>query len=399
MFVLNESELHNSPLLVADRTALGEEAEREVESLLCLCPLYAPTPLVDLPGLAARLGLRSLVVKDESQRLRLGSFKALGGAYAVIRHVLERAGFDAHRCSLDHGSFPDARLRKLASAITVACATDGNHGRAVASGARLIGCRAIIFVPKGVSANRVEAIRALGAEIELVEGTYDDAVAAAFLAAQRNGWELISDTAWEGYEATPLKVMQGYTVMVAEVLRGLDQVPTHVFLQAGVGGLAAAVAAHLALRLGDSRPKVVIVEPERAPCVIAAQIAGHPIRVPETSPTVMAMLECYEASLVATRILARTADAFMTVTEEDAVDAVRMLASPSPGDPALVSGESGAAGLAGLLRAKRDRALWSMLGLTRASRVLLFSTEGATDPDIHAELTVAMPAALARNGG
>ena len=387
MFALNRSALHNSALTAADRAALGEEAEREAETLLNLCPIHSPTPTVELSGLARRLGLQRLSIKDEGQRLRLGSFKALGGAYAVICHVLERAGLSGGRPNSAEVALSHPTVRSIASTVTVACATDGNHGRSVAAGARLVGCRAVIFVPRGVSANRVEAIKAHGAAIEQVDGNYDDAVSAAFDACREKGWELISDTAREGYEETPLKVMQGYTVMAAEVLRQLDGLPTHVFIQAGVGGLAAAVAAHFALRLGDARPRLIIVEPERAACVLAAHVAERPIRVPETSPTVMAMLECYEASSVATRVALRVADAFMTVTEEDAIDAVRILAAPKGGDPAIISGESGAAGLAGLLRAGRDQALRSALRLGADSRVLLFSTEGATDPDIHAALT------------
>lgn len=385
MFELNRSALHNSALAIADRAALGEEAEREAEALLGHCPIHAPTPIVELPELAGRIGIRNLWIKDESQRLRLGSFKALGGAYAVIRHVLDRADCSGGGDSAPI-SFSSATLRAVASKITVACATAGNHGRSVAAAARLVGCNAVIFVPSAVSSNRVAAIQAYGAAIQHVDGSYDDAVSAAFAACRQEGWELISDTAREGDEETPLRVMQGYTVMVAEVLRQLDRLPTHVFVQAGVGGLAGAVAAHFALRLGDARPRIIIVEPERAPCVFAGHVAGRPVKVTEPSQTVMAMLECAEASTVALRVAMRVADAFMTVTDEGAIEAVRILARVNGGDPPIISGESGAAGLAGLLRGCREAQLKDALHLGEGSRVLLFSTEGATDPDIHAAL-------------
>ena len=213
--------------------------------------------------------------------------------------------------------------------MTVACATDGNHGRSVAQGAELVGCQSVIFVHAGVSERRVAAIARFGARMVQVDGTYDDAVAEAAEVALRNDWTIVSDTSWPGYERIPALVMQGYTALVGETLRALSEPPTHVFVQAGVGGVAAAVAGHLAIVLGDQRPVFVVVEPARAACLMETAKVGRPVKIAHGEPTVMAMLECYEPSLVAWRVLARVADAFMTVDEEDAVAVMNWLARPA----------------------------------------------------------------------
>jgi diaminopropionate ammonia-lyase len=185
--------------------------------------------------------------------------------------------------------------------------------------------------------------------------------------------------------------MQGYTVIVREALKRLPEPPTHVFLQAGVGGFAAAVAGHLAIVLGEDRPTVTVVEPARAACVYETAKAGRPVTIVHSKPTVMAMLECYEPSLVAWRVLSRLGDAFMTVDEEDAVSVMNRLARPAGNDPAIVSGESGGAGLAGLIRAAGDKKIRTALGLDSSSRVLIINSEGATDPGRYAELVGMAP--------
>src|SRR5690606_5228072 len=252
----------------------------------------------------------------------------------------------------------------VSAGLTVACATDGNHGRSVAAGARFTGCRAVIFVHEGVSAQRADAIAAFGAEIRRVPGVYADAVATAAREAEAHGWTVVSDTASPGYERIPQLVAQGYTVMVREALDALPRSPTHVFVQAGVGGLASAVAGYLSDTLGDARPCIVIVEPERSACLLASHDAGKPVAVAQDEATIMAMLECQEPSLTAWRVLARLADAFMTVSEEYAVRAMRALAEPAADDPAIVAGESGGAGLAGLLAATESEYMRAALGLT-----------------------------------
>jgi diaminopropionate ammonia-lyase len=295
---------------------------------------------------------------------------------------------------VDAADLGSREVRSVAAGTTFACATDGNHGRSVARGAQLVGARAVIFVHGGVSDERVAAIRRLGADTVRVDGTYDDSVAEAARVAEGKGWSVVSDTSWPGYERIPGLVMQGYTVMVREALRQLPQPPTHIFVQAGVGGVAAAVAGHLALVLGERRPVFVVVEPARAACLLESARQGRAVKIGHGEPTVMAMLECYEPSLVAWRVLSRAADAFMTVEEEDAVAAMSRLARPGGGDPAFVAGECGGAGLAGLVRAARDPEIRAALGLGPASRILVFNTEGATDPDRYAELVGMRPEAV-----
>jgi diaminopropionate ammonia-lyase len=279
----------------------------------------------------------------------------------------------------------------VAAEMTVACATDGNHGRSVAQGAQLIGARCVIFVHGGVSEGRCQAIARLGARIVRVAGSYDDSVAEAARQAAANGWIVVSDTAWPGYERIPLLVMQGYTALLAEALRQLPAPPTHAFVQAGVGGIAAAVAAHLAGVLGAERPFLTVVDPARAACLFESARAGRPVKLEHGAPTVMAMLECYEPSLVAWRILERAADAFMTVEEDEAVAAMNRLARPEPGDPAIVAGESGGVGVAALAQAAGDPALREAVGLGPDATVFLINTEGATDPAVYHRLVGLAP--------
>jgi diaminopropionate ammonia-lyase len=219
-------------------------------------------------------------------------------------------------------------------------------------------------------------------------------VEAARVASER-GWTVVSDTAWEGYERIPGLVMQGYTAIIREALRQLPEPPTHVFVQAGVGGIAAAAAAHFALALGEKRPVFTVVDPARAACLFESARAGKPIKIAHGEPTVMAMLDCYDPSPLAFRVLARVADAFMTVEDEVAVEAMNLLARPAAGDPAVVAGESGGAGLAGLVAALRDPAARAALKLDGASRVFVIVTEGATDPGRYAELVGLTPAEVA----
>ncbi|WP_292277665.1 diaminopropionate ammonia-lyase, partial [Mesorhizobium sp.] len=325
MMLLNQGPEHNQPLVAADAESLGMAGAERAEQYLKARHSHPETPLYALPALADDLGIAALHVKDEGQRLGLGSFKALGGAYAVIRLVLEEAGKRLGR-TVDVGEIGDARVREIASGMIFVCATDGNHGRSVAQGAGVVGARSVIFVHAGVSAERVAAIARLGAEIVQVEGGYDHAVREVARVGAERGWKIVSNTSWLGYERVPGLVMQGYTVSLREALRQMPEAPTHVFLQAGVGGFAAAIAGHLAILLGERRPKAVVVEPRRSACVYASAEAGRPVTIAHQQSTVMAMLECAEPSLIAWRVLARVADAFMTVEEEDAVAVMKRLA-------------------------------------------------------------------------
>jgi len=385
MFLANRHSDYPLALDPRDAETLSVAAAEEVERFLRHRENHVATPLHALPTLARELGVGAIHIKDEGLRLGLGSFKALGGSYAVIRLVLDAASELLDRV-VDVAELHAPDVRAVAAAMTFACATDGNHGRSVAQGARLVGARAVVFVHSGVSQERVDAIARFGAEIVRAAGAYDDSVEEAARVAAKNGWTIVSDTSWPGYERIPALVMQGYTAMVREALRQLPQPPTHVFVQAGVGGVAAAVAGHLAVALADQRPMFVVVEPARAACVYESARAGRPVRIEQGEPTVMAMLECYEPSLIAWRVLSRVADGFMTVEEEDAVAAMKRLARPLGADPAVVAGESGGVGLAGLISALADPEARKALRLSPRSRIFVINTEGATDPLRYAEL-------------
>ena len=390
---MNELPQHGQPLDLRDAETLSIAAADRVLDVLALRGATAPTPLHALPGLARQLGLGALHVKDEGARLGLGSFKALGGAYALMILVQEEATRRLGRPVAVQELTSDA-VRKIAARMTFACATDGNHGRSVAQGAQLMGARAVIFVHAGVSQARIDAIACFGAEIVRVDGGYDFSVAEATRVATEKGWTILSDTSWPGYEYVPGLVSQGYTAMVREILDELPDPPTHVFLQAGVGGFAAAVAGHMAVVLKDRRPYVTVVDPARAACLYESAGQGRAVKVEETQPTIMAMLECHEASLIAFRILARVADGFMTVEEDAAPEAMRRLAAPVAGDPAIVAGESGGAGLAGLLTVLRDPGLATRIGLGPQARVLVINTEGATDPAVYEQIVGRSPQAV-----
>lgn len=390
MFILNRHPDHRRALDPVDAETLGVAASERVEHFLSFREDHAETPLRALPALAAELGVGTLHVKDEAFRLGLGSFKALGGAYAVIQLVLEEAERRLGR-SVGFDEFRSDAVRAIAATITVACATDGNHGRSVAQGAALVGAKTAIFVHSGVSDVRVVAIERFGAKVSRVEGTYDDAVAYVSTVAAERAWMIVSDTSWPGYERIPGLVMQGYTAVAREALRKLPAPPTHIFLQAGVGGFAAAIAGHLAVVLGEDRPVVIVVDPARAACMVESARAGRLVKIAHGQATVMAMLECYEPSLVAWRILTRLAEAFMTVDEGDAIAAMNRLARPAQGEFAIVAGESGAVGLAGLMVAMGDAEAQLALGLGADSRVLLINTEGATDPALFEKLVGLTP--------
>jgi len=356
-----------------------DQAQREIGQW----PGYAPTPLHGLPVLASDLGLGQLFYKDESQRFELKSFKALGGAYAVLRllqHAIRAVMPDA---VVSVSDILDGAYRDLIRQMTVTCATDGNHGRSVAWGARLFGCRCVIYVHATVSEGRVRAIEAFGAEVIRLDGNYDDSVRHAQQQAEQNGWTVVSDTTYEGYRDIPIDVMHGYGVMAREIIDQLgDEAPTHVIVQAGVGAFAAAVCAVFWQHWADRRPHFIIVEPEQAACFFVSGQQGEPVAVTGELDTVMAGLACGEVSPVAWEVLQSGCNVFSTVGDAYALDAMRRLANPGRGDPAIVSGETGAAGLALLLAANQSPEIWSLLGLDNQSRVLILGSEGDTDAEI-----------------
>ncbi|NOG69260.1 diaminopropionate ammonia-lyase [Roseicella sp. DB1501] len=362
---------------------LPESGFRRAKEEITAWPGYAPTPLLALPELAAGARVAEIRWKDEGSRFGLGSFKALGGAYAVMRLLqaeLARRGIAnaATAAELAEGTY-----REATQAITVTCATDGNHGRSVAWGAQRFGARCVIFVHAEVSQGRRDAIARYGAEIREVPGTYDDAVRAAQRAAEAERWFVVSDTSYAGYTEVPRDVMQGYRLMAEEAAEALDRPPTHVFIQGGVGGLAAAVSVQMRARYRAEAPRLIVVEPERAACLLASAEAGQPTAIEGELDTLMAGLACGEPSLLAWQELERAAFAWMAVPDESAVDCMKLLARR---EPKVVAGESAVAGLAGLLLAARDPFGRSMLGLEEGSRILLFGTEGATDPALYERL-------------
>lgn len=360
---------------------LPDRGFRRAREEITSWPGYARTALHDLPDIAAQAGVARVGLKDESTRFGLGSFKALGGAYAVAQAL---AGELARRGVAPQANSPDlvaGTYLDTTRDITVTCATDGNHGRSVAWGAQRFGCRCVIYVHATVSQGRVDAIARYGAEVRRVPGTYDDAVRQAARDAEANGWFVISDTSYEGYTTVPVDVMQGYRLMAEEALaQWQGPPPTHCFMQGGVGGAAAAVSVQLRTSFPD-RPIFVVVEPDRAACLLASAEAGEPVAIPGDLDTLMAGLACGEPSLLAWQELSRATDAFMAVPDEAAVECMRLLARMG-----VEAGESGVAGLAGLLLAAADPAARAQLSLDPDSRVLLFSTEGATDPELYARL-------------
>ncbi|MBD2755255.1 diaminopropionate ammonia-lyase [Spirosoma validum] len=389
MIHFNESTTFNQPLTEVDSQLLGELSAQASQRFWQSQPAYRPTPLQALSALASSLSIGELYVKDEAHRLGLQSFKALGGAYAVVtlaqEEVAKRLGQQVSWETLRQPIHQEVIQR-----LTFACATDGNHGRSVAFGAQLVGAKAVIFVHPGVSQRRRQRMAELGAQIVEVPGSYDDAVREASRVSDRNGWLLTSDTSWPGYEHVPGLVMQGYLTLWQESISQLPRLPSHIFIQAGVGGLAAALAGHLASCWGADRPKIIIVEPQRAACLFESAKADQRVSLPPGESTVMAMLECYEPSAIAWRILLRTTDAFLTIRDEMAIDSMIRLARPLDDDPAIISGESGGAGLAGLLQVCQHQDWREALGITSHSCVMVINTEGATDPDRY-EALVGIP--------
>lgn len=346
---------------------------------------YAPTPLAHLRALAAAIGVGDVLYKHEGPRFGLGSFKALGGSYAaqrvLQREIARRTGRDTSLADIRNGNFSGECAR-----ITLVSATDGNHGRSLAWGCQRFGAPCRIYIHSDVSEGRAEAMRAFGAEVIRIKGDYDDSVTLAREEAEANGWFVVSDTSWPGYSLPPRDVMAGYGVMTQEICDALDRAPTHAFLQGGVGGLAAGVAAGLRQYWGKGAPRVVIVEPELAACLFESGKSGRATSVAIDEETLMAGLSCGQPSELAWAILAEEASDFLTLPESLVAPAMRLLARPLEGDPVIEAGESAIAGLAALIAARQDANLSAKLGLDAGSRVLLIGSEGVTDPAIFAAI-------------
>lgn len=360
-----------------------DAAEKEISGW----PGYKSTALHHLPALAQKLGIDSLYYKDESTRFGLKSFKALGGAYAVFRLIQKNIAAQHHGHLASPEEILSGKYADIISNMTVTCATDGNHGRSVAWGAQLFGCRCVIYIHATVSEGRRAAIAFYGAEVIRVQGNYDDSVHHAAQQAEEHGWTVVSDTTYEGYRDIPIDVMHGYGVMSREIIHELqDNPPTHVLVQAGVGALAASVCATFWQAWGAARPQFVIIEPERADCFFQSGQAGQPVVVTGDLDTVMAGLACGEVSPVAWDILKNGINCYATIADAYALEGMRVFANPIGKDPKIVSGETGSTGLGLLLATQNNAALWKTLGLGPDSRVLLIGSEGDTDPTIYKEV-------------
>lgn len=367
-----------SEILGADVLALAQRELTQWQG-------YAVTPLHSLPALAQAMGVASVHYKDEGSRFGLGSFKALGGAYAVARLLCRELGAQLGR-TLTTQDLLTPELRALCGGITVTCATDGNHGRSVAWGAQLFGCQCVIYIHATVSEGRKEAIAQYGAQVVRTAGNYDDAVRQADLDAKQYGRFVISDTSYPGYMEVPRDVMQGYQLMVEEAAQQLPERPTHIFVQAGVGGLAAAVCGYFWERDAGDRPIYVVVEPDKADCLTQSAKAGQLTAVTGDIDTLMAGLACGEVSHLAWEILEKGTDAFCVIPDDAAVAAMRLLAHPLGNDPVIVAGESAVAGVAAAIAASQSDAARQMLGLNADSRILFFGSEAATDPALYEQL-------------
>lgn len=337
---------------------------------------YEPTSLRRLQGLGEKLKIGGFYVKDESFRFGLNAFKGLGGSYALGRIIAEQMG----KTPGETGDVP-------AGTFTFVTATDGNHGRGVAWAAKNLNQKAVVYMPKGSARERLENIRALGAEAEITECNYDDTVRFAKEQAEKNGWILVQDTAWDGYEKIPSWIMQGYTTMALEAAEQLDgMTPTHIFLQAGVGAMAGAVTGFFSSYYGENGPKIIIVEPEKADCLFETAKAGdgklH--KVEGDLDSIMAGLCCGEVCTIGWEVLKHHAGYFFSCPDYVAADGMRVLANPMKGDERVISGESGAATSGLVYNLMTDTQLneyRDALGLDEKSIVLCFSTEGDTDQE------------------
>lgn len=355
-------------------------------------PGYQPTPLVRLKNLARSWGLGDIFVKDESHRFGLKAFKVLGGSYAVARLVCRQLGRALD--DVPYAQLVSDEVRKQIGQITLTTATDGNHGRGIAWAAERLDQKAVIYMPKGSATSRVASICDHGAAVEVTDFNYDDTVRLACRKAKENGWYIVQDTAWEGYTEPPLWIMQGYLTLCAEAVDQLlarDAVPTHIFVQAGVGALAGAVVGYLAQVYRSPRPRFIIMEPRQAACIFASVAAGDGKRHAVTGDlnTIMAGLACGEPNPLSWEILRDIPSGYVSCDNFTAANGIRILANSLPGDIPVEAGESGSVGV-GLLdllvNHPEFEELKTLLEIGPDSVPLFFNTEGATDPHNYREI-------------
>ena len=344
---------------------------------------YEPTPLISLKSIASDIGVKHIYYKDESPRFGLGSFKALGGTYGVLKFIYNTLKQEVGK-EVTIGKIKAGSYTELISKYTVTTATDGNHGRSVAFGAKIFGCKCQIYIHSEVSFGRQKAMENLNANVVRVKGNYDESVRICIKKASRNNWHVISDTSYEGYTEYPKYIMEGYTVMAKEIKKQLKDkpLPTHLFLQAGVGSFPASICSYFWQKY-NSNMKNIIVESELAPCLLISAKNNKMLSYNITKETIMAGLSCGEPSLLGWKILNQSADHFITIDDASISKTMRLL---NKNTPQIEAGESSAAGLAGLLDLIKNEEVLKSIGLNQESTILLFGTEGATDPQIFKSL-------------
>ncbi len=376
----------------ADLSALSPENAEKVRRFHTTFKEYKPTPLTALPNLARNLGLKNFFIKDESHRFGLNAFKVLGGSYAMGRYLAGKLGRPIDTVTRDQLCSPETR--KKTGDITFITTTDGNHGRGLAWTARELGYKAIVFMPKGSVQIRVDNILAEGAQCTVTEFNYDDAVRMSWDLAQKNGYVMVQDTAWDGYEEIPTWIMQGYMTLALEALeqmKAAKAMPTHCFVQAGVGSFAGAVVGYLSAALGKDAPQFIVVEPHQANCIYKSAVAGDgkPHNVTGDLNTLMAGLACGEANTISWGILRDYCTAYISCPDYIAANGMRILAAPLKGDAPVVSGESGAVTtgiVQWLMQSPAACAQRDALGLGKDSSVLVISSEGDTAPDVYKDV-------------
>ena len=351
-------------------------------------PQYTKTPLTRLDHMAGYLGVKDVFLKDESYRFGLNAFKVLGGSFAMARYIASETGKDVSE--LPYSVLTSDQLKKEFGQATFFTATDGNHGRGVAWAANRLGQKAVVHMPKGSTQTRLENIAKEGAQVDIQEMNYDDCVRlAAKEADETERGVIVQDTAWDGYEEIPAWIMQGYGTMASEAAEQLRQLgvnrPSHVFVQAGVGSLAGAVVGYFTNLFPNDPPKFIIMEAQAADCLYRGALAGDgsPRIVDGDLQTIMAGLACGEPNTISWDILRNHATAFVSCPDWVSARGMRMLGVPVKGDPVVISGESGAVGMgliAAIMETDEYKELREAIGLDRFSQVLMFSTEGNTDP-------------------
>ncbi|MFZ7943852.1 diaminopropionate ammonia-lyase [Neobacillus sp. 19] len=386
-YIVNEN-TRKTDIEKASAAFMNSEVVEKVRNFHKSFPEYKVTPLQSLDELSKQLEFGNIWVKDESYRFGLNAFKVLGGSYAVGKYLAEKLNVDISELSFE--KLRSKEVKEKLGSITFVTATDGNHGRGIAWAANQLGQKSVVYMPKGSSEIRLNNIQKEGADASITDLNYDDTVRLASQKAEENGWVLVQDTAWDGYEKIPTWIMQGYGTILDEAVEQIAKAgferPTHVFLQAGVGSFAGSVLGYLVEKFGEDRPMTVIVEPDKADCLYKSMNIGdgQPHSVTGALNTIMAGLACGEPSTTSWGVLKDYAEIFVSCPDYVAARGMRILANPLGNDPQTVSGESGAVGLGLVSLLAENNMLSEMkttLKLNQDSKILIISTEGDTDPD------------------